>query len=207
LVPAGHVVRFDDEHGPGAPVPLPAAPALVQPAPSARFVYRGAPPRVTFEWRAPGVNEFELQIARDSRFTDIVHEERSNGSPFMHSNLAAGRYWWRVTGLFGPFPGAPSTPGKFEVVNDRESPALTVEVPPGTITTPTLVLAGSTDPDCRIFIADAAVTVDREGRFRHELALRAGYNFLVVQAVDPAGNTAFFKHTILADLHGGAEVP
>ena len=62
------------------------------------------------------------------------------------------------------------------------------------------VVTGETEPGCRVVVDDVVVEADTEGHFELRVTLTNGYNFLVVQAIDAVGNTAFSKHTVIAEL-------
>ena len=207
-VPSGHMLTYDADRGPGELKRLPLPPRLVGPSEDARYRYRQAPPLVTFEWRPTGdVRDFRLQIATDPDFHAMVYDERSVESSFVHGNLEAGRYYWRVSGQRGLVSG-PSTPARhLTVEQDRQAPALTVELPDAQVRREWILVRGTTEAGCRVLIGEHAVPVDDGGRFEHELALQHGYNFLVVQSIDPTGNTAFRNHTILAELTGPENAP
>jgi hypothetical protein len=66
---------------------------------------------------------------------------------------------------------------------------------------------GTTDAGCQVFVNDVRAATDPSGRFEQSVTLRAGYNFIVVQAVDPLGNTSFRNHTVVARLAPAAESP
>ncbi len=200
-VPSGYMVTYEAGQGPGEPVPLPRPPRLLQPRDGAGYRYRHAPPQVTFEWRSSGdAREFRLQIAREPDFRVMIHDEPSAESSFVHGNLAAGVYYWRVFGQRGPVASPPTPARRLIVERDTVEPSLTVELPDGPLMHERLVVRGSTEPDCRVLIEGLAVPVDADGRFEHDLTLRHGYNFIVVQSIDATGNTAFRNRTILADL-------
>ena len=99
--------------------------------------------------------------------------------------------------------GAESQPGetgRFTVLLDRHSPTLRVRFPEEPVRAATFLLEGDAEPDSRVFVGDAEVPVTRDGEFEHPLALRAGYNVVVVQAVDRAGNTTFESRIINAEF-------
>jgi hypothetical protein len=61
-----------------------------------------------------------------------------------------------------------------------------------------LSVRGRSEPGCHIVIGGISVATDDRGEFAMDLELRTGYNLLVVQAIDPAGNTAFLTREIQA---------
>lgn len=57
-------------------------------------------PMVTLQWDSqPGSSRYRLQIARDSLFTDIVFDAVVAGTQRQVSDLAPGKYFWRVAPL------------------------------------------------------------------------------------------------------------
>ena len=56
--------------------------------------------------RQPGVSNYRLQIATDSRFNDVVFDRRVSGNEYVVREVPIGRYYWRVasaetqTGVF-----------------------------------------------------------------------------------------------------------
>src|SRR4030095_4161602 len=59
-----------------------------------------SPTIVTVRWGArPGVSRYRLQLAQDASFSDIVFDRVVNGHEYRISELAPGRYFWRVASL------------------------------------------------------------------------------------------------------------
>jgi hypothetical protein len=200
-ITAGTMVSYDASHAPGTPVPLPATPSPLTPREGESFSFRANPPRIELTWSASdNTAEFRVQIASDPEFTQVVYTGRVREPRFVHGSLAAGRYAWRVAGVRDGIEGRPSAGVGFVVAQAQKAPELTVDFPAGVVTAATLLLRGSTDPGCQIFVNDVRAATDPTGRFEQSVALRPGYNFLVVQAVDPVGNTSFRNHTVMARL-------
>jgi len=200
-VAAGTMVSYDPSHPPGAPIALPAAPSPIGPREGERFPFRANPPRIELTWN-PGDDapEFRVQIATDPEFAHVVYTGRVREPMLVHGSLTAGSYVWRVAAVRDGIEGRPSAPLRFAVVQEQKAPELTVGFPTDVVTEPTLVLRGTTDPGCQVFINDVRAATDASGRFEQSVTLRAGYNFLVIQAVDPLGNTSFRNHTVVARL-------
>ncbi|HEX8774975.1 MAG TPA: FG-GAP-like repeat-containing protein [Pyrinomonadaceae bacterium] len=54
-------------------------------------------PTALIQWKArPGVKRYRLQLARDSKFTDIIFDRAVEGTEYLVSELPEGRYYWRV---------------------------------------------------------------------------------------------------------------
>ena len=199
LVPSDHAVSLDPSRPPGKPVRLPRRPFLVAPVDGQVFSYRAATSRIPFSWKtADGTTDFGIAIARDPEFEDIVYEDQVGRREFVHGHLAAGRYYWRTYGVGHTAPGPVSRTRSFEVVLDQTGPRLAVSFPEDSVGSRSIVVRGATEPGSQVFIGEARVPTDGEGRFEHELQLREGHNFVVVQAVDPAGNTTFRSEEITA---------
>lgn len=62
---------------------------------------------LSWEDKRGGATEFELQIARDEDFQDIVIDKKTKGRSERTQPLAAGSYFWRVMGLHPERPNAP----------------------------------------------------------------------------------------------------
>lgn len=207
-VPEGYMVTYDEKSPPGRLLALPQPPQPLSPAPQQSFRFRAAPPPVTFEWRpSDDCGEFRLQIAADPEFNEIVHDAEISATSFTHDNLAAGEYHWRVFAQRGAVASAPSTVGRFAVRPDAKPPGLTVDFPGGAVRGETVVLRGTADAGCRVLIGHTSIPTDATGRFEHELPLQDGYNFVVVQAIDAVGNTAFQNGTIIAEVANSGRQP
>jgi hypothetical protein len=162
---------------------------------------------VSFSWRpVDATDEFTLQVARDPEFSHLIFDRTQSETSFTHGALGAGDYYWRVVGRRGPITGTASATSRFTIETAAHQPLLRVQVPSET-TGRTVVIRGETEPGCKIIIGDATVTTDAAGRFETTLTLRDGYNFVVVQAVDPLGNTAFDSRTIVVGPAGSERKP
>jgi len=74
-----------------------------------------SPTIVTVRWGArPGVSRYRLQLAQDASFSDIVFDRVVNGHEYRISELAPGRYFWRVASL-GTGVGGFSSAGVIEI--------------------------------------------------------------------------------------------
>jgi hypothetical protein len=201
VVGENEAVVFDENQPPEASFHLPGPPVPIQPSGDEEFVYRSVPPPIAFEWFAEeATSDFRLVIARDPEFSDVVHDEEVSRARYVHGNLPAGRYFWRVSALRDGAEGLVGEVSRFTVSLDQQPPELEVRFPEGTVRASTLVIEGATDPDSRVFIGDLEVATTHSGEFEETLPLRSGYNIVVVQAVDPAGNTTFESRVINAEF-------
>lgn len=83
---------------------------------------------------------------------------------------------------------------------DTSGPSLSLTSPAYDLTrTPTVVVAGITDPDATVTVDGMGVAVDGDGTFSTSLALAEGPNSIVVVATDPAGNTARVTRLVTVD--------
>jgi hypothetical protein len=100
------------------PAPLPKAPVHQSPLPGE--VLRGESFDETFRWGAvEGAELYELEIARDDRFFDVVVERRVGPEASVRiQGLEAGTYFWRATGIVDGFESSPAE-GRYFVFVDR----------------------------------------------------------------------------------------
>lgn len=77
---------------------------------------------VTVRWGArPGVTRYRLQLAQDAGFSDIVFDRVVSGHEYSVSDLAPGRYFWRVAAL-GAKLGEFSSAGVIDVAAGSSNP-------------------------------------------------------------------------------------
>ena len=199
LVEENQSVTVVPSQPPAAPRTLPAVPELTSPPDGTVYYYRSQPPRIRFNWTAEGGPEaYRFVLARDPASNDIVHEARLSKAEFTHGNLRQGSYFWRVSSLEGDAEGGASQMGRFQLVEDREPPALEVDFPQGAVTAERLVLKGTTEPGARVFIDSNRVDVSESGNFEYAVKLQRGVNVVIVEAVDLAGNTAYESRLVKA---------
>jgi len=78
---------------------------------------------VTVRWGArPGVTRYRLQLAQDAAFGDIVFDRVVSGHEYSVTDLAPGRYFWRVAAL-GAKLGEFSSAGVIDVPAGSSNPA------------------------------------------------------------------------------------
>jgi len=202
LLEAGQVVEVRPDAALGAPVTLLGAPVLLTPEPGTIRTYRTLPPRLRFRWQpVPGADDYVFAMATDADFQDLVFEEARRGSSFDFGTLVAGEYYWRVSSRRDGVVGHPGPSHRLRVLQDRNPPSLQVEWPGGVVPAATAVIRGRAEPGARVFVADQEVGVGEAGEFSHEIALTRGTNVIVVEAVDPAGNTAYASGMIESDTN------
>ena len=176
---------------PGEPVELPGVPELAHPGAHALVPCRNVPPLLAFSWQpVPGASGYHVQLARDSDFRSLVDDDRVSSPGFAQGNLEPGNYFWRVSAMRGSAEGERSVSRPLTIVEDLAPPFLQVSFPDERVEHATIVVRGETEPGADVFVGSARVPTDGAGRFSHEVELRPGWNLVVVEAIDSAGNVA-----------------
>lgn len=176
---------------PLAASPLPAPVKLKTPSVYSFYYYRDVPPKVRFAWQGRArATSYHFILARDASFRDIVTDERFSKTGFIHSSLTKGDYFWKVSAFEENLEGRFSETRRFQVVQDKDPPALQVEFPPKTVYSETYILRGKAEPGARVFVGGKQVRTTRTGKFQHKLKLRPGTNRIVVEAIDLVNNVA-----------------
>ena len=100
-----------------------APPALVDP----EYGARGTPARLRLDWLdAAGADGYELQVARDEAFQDLVFSDVADGSSAVFSGETGTAYWWRARAVADGEPSVWSVPFPFTTGTD---PGEIVDVP------------------------------------------------------------------------------
>lgn len=199
VVTASHSVTMTKDREVTEPVPLPSPPELVAPEHGYTVRYGARPPEIRFAWReSSGSERYQVSVARDPEFRDVIYEGEVEGTELTHPSLQEGRYYWLVRGVRAGAVGMPSGTRRLSLESDRVAPGLDLALPQGIVDAPEVVLKGSTDPGARVFVADRPVEVDSSGRFEHVVPLVRGANMIVVEAVDESGNTTYRSELIHA---------
>jgi hypothetical protein len=205
-VKAHHGVIVRPGQAPPVPVPLPAAPAAQYPQEGSRYDYRDLPPRIRFVWDGPGgVNRYRFVLARDPGFQEVVEEEEVHATRFHHGNLEQGEYYWRVNSIAGRLEGPPSETRRIQVVQDLEAPSLRCRELPKVMKQERVTLAGETEAGTSLHVGGDPVPTDDTGKFTHEIRLRPGANVILVEAVDRAGNAAYYSQVVYRKDESGRE--
>lgn len=185
-------VTVDPSGGTGSVVSLPETPAPVSPADGAVSTFGRAAPRIEFRWTEVGAADgYDLVIARDSEFQNIVLDKAVRDTRFVHGSLAPGRYFWRVSSLHGKAAGPAGPVRELRLVPDTDPPRLDLEIPAEVRDPAGLLVRGRTEPGSRVFIDNERIPVSATGEFERQLVLRRGVNMIVIEAVDAAGNSAY----------------
>ena len=182
---------------PSAPIAIPKNIRPLQPEQHHAFAYRTLPPRVRMAWQADSaLTGYRLQLARDQEFRDLVFDEQLAAATFVHGNLRAGDYYWRVSGIRETDEGDYSPVRHFRLIQDEQPPKLEVNFPTAPVTTASLELTGVSEPDSQVFIGGQKIESSRSGAFRYILPIVRGINVVVVEAVDQAGNVSYKSEMI-----------
>ena len=180
---------------PADPQSIPNPALLLSPAPESTVYYRDFPPRIGFTWeRAESATRYHIQVANDLLFHERVLDEYSTRSQFVFGNLRAGSYYWRVSVVrSGGVEGTSSEPRPITVVQDQKPPRL-VLLAPGVsqpVRVDRILVRGQSEAGAKVYINGKPAEVEADGSFARTAALKTGVNVIVVEAVDPAGNTSY----------------
>jgi hypothetical protein len=177
---------------PTPPESLPAAPELVGPADGADYLFRSLPPRVRFSWAAGEPAEaFRVVLASDPGFRNAVVDEWVSEPSFLHGNLPAGTYHWRVTAKRGGVESGYPKARAVRLVQSTALPVLQAEASPVPAQGDRALVRGVTAPGASLLVAGVPVVPGEKGDFECFVPLQRGINMIVVESSDPAGNTAY----------------
>ena len=167
---------------------LPPRPNVRAPRRDAVARFRDMPPRVEFAWGdVAGAQNYRLELARDRKFEEILVDETLGDTSFIHGNLAAGEYFWRVSARNGWIQGPSTQPGRLRVVRDAEPPQLKLEPIQQTVAG-RYELRGRTSPDAKVYVRGEPVEISSAGTFSHLFSAAPGAQAIVVEAIDTVGN-------------------
>lgn len=177
---------------PAAPSPLPPPPVPAAPSDAAAIPYGSLPPRIAFSWRPRSVADgFRFVLARDPEFRRIVLDERVAGPGVTTNRLEEGTYHWRVSAVAGAVEGLPCAASRLTVVHRATPPRLQVRPAARSEGGNARVVAGTTDPGAKVFVAGAPVPVSGTGSFSGLVRVDGPVAAIVVEALDPLGNVAY----------------
>lgn len=72
-----------------------ASPKAAEALPTVPASYEVAPSRIVWPKQA-GISRYRLQLASDENFQDVIFDGSVNGNEYLATELAPGRYFWRV---------------------------------------------------------------------------------------------------------------
>ena len=196
----------------GAKEQIPDPPTLLAPG-NNTAVDLDRSPILTLRWRLPPrATRSHLQVSRSRRFfpssVDIDAKDLTRPRARL-KGLLAGTYFWRVAAVDSD--GAESdwsTVRRFRFshglrplpMEDHTPPDLTVQ--PARQMGQLFIVEGQTEPGATVTINGESVDVDADGHFRKAVeAHSAGWNDLVVDAVDPAGNRTERRQRVYVEVY------
>ncbi len=184
-------VTVSGAHLVGEPVRIPDAPQLLEPADREVVYFSTAIPRVALTWAAsPGAESYQLTVARDAAFGDLVFEQKLATTSFVHGNLTPGQYHWKVQAFAGHRESRTGNVRTLEIVRDADAPSLEVQIPES-IDAEQLTVRGVTEPGAEVLVGQESVRTSPQGGFEVVIMLKRGVNLVVVEAIDGAGNSSY----------------
>lgn len=192
-------ITFDPTGLLGKAVPIPDAPRAISPRDGIVRTFGPVAPRIRFHWaEQDGADAYRFVLARDRDLGDVVCARELNDTEFVHGDLPSGEYYWSVRSVFGHVESRPSSIRSLQLVEDLDPPALSVDLPEGTVAVEQLVVRGQAEPGSELFIENESVPLAADGGFEYALKLKRGLNMIVVEAVDAAGNSAYRSQYVTA---------
>lgn len=195
---ANQTTLVTGDNVPAIPEALPEKVRLTAPKDNKQYIYRELPPKVKFSWATDEhADIYRFTLAKDAEFRDIVHEQDTKGTRFVHGNLKQGHYFWRVVGINkNGGEGLPSEVMRIQLKQDLTPPQLTYVVPEAAHSQNNFVLEGRAELGAEVFIGGEKVEVDESGKFSYDMELKPGVNIIVIEAVDAAGNVTYQSETV-----------
>lgn len=145
---------------------------------------------VEFQWTPldDPVQSYQLTVQPDQGAPRAIEVGADRGNATIV--LPAGHYMWTVRGVKDGDALPAAAPRSLEVRIDRIPPELTLDSPsPGVdVSTPTVRVAGRTEPGASVDVNGEPVHVGADGRFAVDEPVAKGLSNVVVRARDPAGN-------------------
>ncbi len=191
---------------------LPSPPLLLEPRNNAAFELESEPV-IVIRWRYPSSSTtgVHLQVSRSKRFiagTMDVDATRFDRDQARLKAVAAGTYYWRLAGVDGDGQRSEwSTVRRFQVlssarhvvIEDRTPPELDVE--PASQMGHLFIVEGHTEVGASVTVNGESVDVDGDGHFRKAVEVtEEGWNDLIVEAVDPAGNHSERRQRVFVEV-------
>jgi len=149
------------------------------------------------DWqRQPVGRKYHFILASDIDFTRVLVDKVMINDEFVHGNLRAGEYFWKISSINSAGEGPFSPVRRFTLKQDQLPPALLVSFPPKTVQRPEVVISGMSEVDATVYISGEIVAAEPDGRFTHKLKIEPGINIVVVEAIDRAGNVSYQSQLI-----------
>ena len=192
-------LTFTEDGRTGGVRRLPGAPRVTLPGRDLVAKFRDMPPRVKFEWsNVARAQNYRLELARDANFEEIMVDEYLNETSFVHGNLAAGNYYWRVRARNGWIQGPATKARRVRVVQELDAPPLELS-PIQQAATGEYQLSGRTSPDAKVYVRGQAVEISADGSFTYVFKVAPGAQAIVVEAIDSVGNIATSSQVFYGD--------
>lgn len=199
-VQENQTTRIDLNAAPKAPQAILEPVLLDSPGEGDRYFYRDFPPELKFRWSKQEQGaQYHLQIAQDASFRERVLDETTSATTFLYGNLRRGKYFWRVSAIdANHVEGQWSATREIEIVQNWLPPLLKILSPQEdrVLNQEVVSVAGESDPLAKVYINGKKVNKDSAGRFKMEIPLQKGANLIVVESIDPAGNSSFQRRVI-----------
>ncbi len=194
------------------PAALPPAPTPLAPSNNEVFDLTSSPV-IILKWQLPaGAVHAKLQVSRSRRF---AHDNLDIDTVTGHNRWAKlkaimpGTYFWRVAALDALGTRSMwshvmrfqvTSAGTLLPIGNRKPPMLEVE--PARQMGQLFIIEGKTDVGATVTINGEPVDVDADGHFRKAIEVRkAGWNELVVTAVDPSGNETQRRQRVYVEVY------
>ena len=84
------------------------------------------------------------------------------------------------------------------IANIQQAPQLQLELPPDVVNGNACTIRGVTVPGIRIVVAGEDVHPGPGGGFEKVVALKRGFNVIIVEAIDRVGNTTYKSKVVEA---------
>ena len=191
----GTRVNFGEK--PSPPKTLPQPPQFLSPADGSAFYHN----RIPFKWNNAGsVYAYQIQISRNSLFTEIEKTARVTGDTLIWPAPGNGIYYWRIRSIDEDgLPGPYTESIEFSIRVDQTPPFLLVNSPEKdtVITTREIRITGSAEKDASLTIDGVSVPVQGDGFFSYDLTLDKTHQIVPIIVTDQAGN----QSQALRDIH------
>ncbi len=191
---------------------LPSPPELLEPRNNATYELESEP-IITLRWRtvSPTASGVHLQVSRSKRFIEggmDVDATRTGRDEARLKAVAPGTYYWRLATVDESGQQSEwSTVRRFQIVSTTRRPLIEDHTPPELEVEPAsqmghlFIVEGHTEAGATVTINGEPVEVDGDGHFRKAVEVTdEGWNDLVVEAVDPAGNRTERRQRVFVEV-------